>query len=139
MVWQTTTISVNHGEKSFLQQPKTHVAYPTMAVEQELAQLYGSTAQQPAKDSRERFRIQSVGDNDSLLLAAPRARLNERLVGILTSSNPDKNIAIVDGGGKQSSYGLSDKIAGKFAILRIFDDRVVINEDGFYATLLLAE
>lgn len=120
--------------------PATQANQPSVVAEKDLAELYGGEAK-PAEmgDTRERFRINGSTANDSLLLAAPLAQRQDRVVGILTSSNPLKNIAIIDSTGKQMSYGVNDRINGMAAIIKIFEDRVVINENGFYAALVLSE
>jgi general secretion pathway protein C len=45
----------------------------------------------------------------------------------------------VDVSGKQASFGSGEKIAGESPVVKIFPDRVIINEDGYYASLMLAE
>ena len=132
-------LSATNTEQIPLPRPTTPSPFPSISLEKELLGLYGSTTPASVTDSHERFRIQGSAADDALLLAAPRAKLRDSLVGVLISSNPAKNMAIIDSGGKQASYALSDRIDDKFIILRILPDRVVINENGFYAALILAD
>lgn len=136
--WQTITFSASNTEQITLSRSNTPAPFPSASLEKELLGLYGSATHPSVTDSRERFRIQDSAADNALLLAAPRAKLRDSLVGVLISSNPAKNMAIIDSDGKQASYALSERIADKFAILRILPDRVVINENGFYAALILA-
>ncbi|WP_431223431.1 type II secretion system protein N [Serratia sp. L9] len=137
--WQAFTSQAINGENISVQQARAPAPFPDMALEKTLSGLYGSVARPTATDISTRFYIQGTIADDSLLLAAPRAKVRDNLVGVLMSSNPEKNMAIIESAGKQASYGLNDRIAGKFTILKIFQDRVVINENGFYATLVLQE
>lgn len=139
MGWKTITFSATNTEQTPLPRPTTPSPFPSISLEKELLGLYGSATPASVTDSHERFRIQGSAADDALLLAAPRAKLRDSLVGVLISSNPAKNMAIIDSGGKQASYALSDRIDDKFIILRILPDRVVINENGFYAALILAD
>ncbi|WP_052130908.1 type II secretion system protein N [Erwinia typographi] len=114
----------------------TEEDYPALSLQQQFAQLGNPRQLSEKKEGRERFR---VGPNvsDELLLLAPRATLNEKIVGILFSTEQKRSIAIIDSGGTQKSYLLGDKIAGEFPVLRILTDRVIIDDNGFYAALFL--
>ncbi|HGM5491622.1 TPA: type II secretion system protein N [Serratia fonticola] len=138
MGWHILTFSAHDTEQIALPRANTPSPFPSTSLEKELLGLYGSSTPPSVTDSHERFRIRGAAVDDALLLAAPRAKLRDSLVGVLISSDPAKNMAIIDSGGKQASYAPSDRIAEKFTILRILPDRVVINEHGFYAALILA-
>lgn len=131
------TSSSHDTEQVALPRSNTPSLFPSTSLEKELLGLYGSATHPSATHGHERFRIHGSAADDALLLAAPRAKLTDSLVGVLISSNPAKHMAIIDSGGKQASYVLSDRLAEKFTILRILPDRVVINENGFYAALIL--
>lgn len=137
--WQVFTSSAIKIENIFVQQAKVPAPFPNATQEKELIGLYGSVVRPTTTDVSKRFYIQEAVADDNLLMSAPRAKLRDSLVGVLMSSSSEKNIAIIESAGKQASYGLGDLIAGKFTILKIFQDRVVINEDGFYAALVLEE
>lgn len=137
--WQAMTSSVIKLEKWVIQRPGAAPLFPSVTEEQALAGLYGSVAPPPVTDTDKRFYIHEPIDDDALLLAAPRAQLAASLVGVLISSKPENTLAIIESAGKQVSYVPGDRIAGKFTILRILPDRVVINQNGFYAALILAE
>ncbi|MGF6190042.1 type II secretion system protein N [Serratia sp. 2723] len=139
MGWQTMISPDTNIEQIILPRSNAPSPFPSSSLQEELIGLYGSTTPSSATGSQERFHIHGSGADDTLLLAAPRAKLRDSLVGVLISSNPAKSTAIIESGGKQVSYGISDRIAGKFTVLRILPDRVVINENGFYAALILAD
>lgn len=136
MGWQTLTFSINTQNIS-LQRPDTPPPFPSISLEKEVVSLYDSPIQPSATGTGEHFRIHGAEIDDALLLDVPRAKLTATLVGILMSSNPAKHMVIIESAGQQTSYGLNDRIAGKFTILRILQDRIVINENGFYAALIL--
>lgn len=133
---KTVTSSTLIMEMPPFQSTKKKTVFPSESDEKDFAELYPVTQSIDAKD---RFRVSDPIDGDDLLLAAPRAKSKGNLVGVLISSKPEKNIAIIESGGKQLSYGLHDRIAGKLTILKIFHDRVVINENGSYAAFILEE
>lgn len=137
--WQAFTSSAIKIENVFVQQARAPAPFPDTALEKELIGLYGSVARPATTDVSKRFYIQGAIADDSLLMSAPRTKLKDSLVGVLMSSNSEKNMAIIESAGKQASYGPGDLIAGKFTILKIFQDRVVINENGLYAALILKE
>jgi len=135
--WQMMNSPVVKQEIIITPATKIPASFPDIRSEKDLMGLFGTSRQTSAIDGKERFRIGQSVDDDTLLLAAPRAKIRDSLVGILTSSNMEKNMVIIESAGKQTSYGLGDRIAGKFSVIRVFPDRVVINENGFYAALML--
>ncbi len=69
---------------------------------------------------------------------APQTRLNLVLVGAVSSSTPQKSLAIISNGGKQATYGVGEQIEGTRAKLKsVFADRVIIDNSGRDETLML--
>ncbi len=69
---------------------------------------------------------------------APQTRLNLVLVGAVSSSTPQKSLAIIANRGKQATYGIGEQIEGTRAKLKsVFVDRVIIDNAGRDETLML--
>lgn len=69
---------------------------------------------------------------------APKTRLNLVLVGVVASSDVDKNLAVIANRGAQSTYGINEVIEGTRAKLKaVFADRVIIDNSGRDETLML--
>ncbi|MGH1595767.1 type II secretion system protein N [Yersinia proxima] len=84
------------------------------------------------------YRVGYLAADDPLLFQAPHSRLTARLVGVLTSSIHEKSIAIIEQNKHQSSYSQGEKLPENHAVvIKIFDDRVIINHQGYYESLLL--
>ncbi|AGB84042.1 hypothetical protein D781_3848 [Serratia sp. FGI94] len=112
------------------------VEVPSNLLQDKLAQIARPRRLPDADDGRERFMVRP-GVSDELLLLAPRATLSEKVVGILSSTQQTRCIAIIESDGAQKSYQVGEKISGKSTILRILSDRVIINDNGYYASLIL--
>lgn len=69
---------------------------------------------------------------------APKTRLNLVLVGVVASSDVNKNLAVIANRGAQSTYGINEVIEGTRAKLKaVFVDRVIIDNSGRDETLML--
>lgn len=69
---------------------------------------------------------------------APKTRLNLVLVGVVASSDVDKNLAVIANRGAQSTYGINEVIESTRAKLKaVFADRVIIDNSGRDETLML--
>jgi len=69
---------------------------------------------------------------------APKTRLNLILVGVVASSNVNKNLAVISNRGTQVTYGLNEVIEGTRARLKaVLSDRVIIDNSGRDETLML--
>ncbi|HHL2560675.1 TPA: type II secretion system protein N [Yersinia enterocolitica] len=84
------------------------------------------------------YRVGYLAADDPLLFQAPRSSLTARVVGVLTSSIHEKSIAIIEQNKRQNSYSQGEKLPENHAVvIKIFDDRVIINHQGYYESLLL--
>ncbi|HDL6961241.1 TPA: general secretion pathway protein GspC [Yersinia enterocolitica] len=84
------------------------------------------------------YRVGYLAADDPLLFHAPRSNLAVRVVGVLSSSIHEKSIAIIEQKKHQSSYSQGEKLPENHAVvIKIFDDRVIINHQGYYESLLL--
>ncbi|WP_227739358.1 type II secretion system protein N [Yersinia artesiana] len=84
------------------------------------------------------YRVGYLAADDPLLFHAPRSSLTARVVGVLTSSIHEKSIAIIEQNKRQSSYSQGEKLPENHAVvIKIFDDRVILNHQGYYESLLL--
>ncbi|NVD05321.1 type II secretion system protein GspC [Vibrio sp. JPW-9-11-11] len=69
---------------------------------------------------------------------APKSRLNVVLVGIVTSSNPSKSLAVIANRGQQATYGINEVIEGTRAkLVQVQADRVIIDNSGRNETIML--
>ncbi|EEX95128.1 general secretion pathway protein C [Vibrio orientalis CIP 102891 = ATCC 33934] len=69
---------------------------------------------------------------------APKSRLNVVLVGAVTSSNPEKSLAVIANRGRQATYGINEVIEGTRAkLIQVQSDRVIIENAGRNETVML--
>lgn len=69
---------------------------------------------------------------------APKSRLNIVVVGVVTSTNPQKNLAVIAKGGKQATYGIDEVIEGTRAkLVQVQSDRVIVENAGRNETVML--
>jgi general secretion pathway protein C len=69
---------------------------------------------------------------------APKSRLSVVLVGVVTSTNPDKSLAVIANRGKQATYGIGEVIEGTRAKLyQVQKDRVIVDNSGRNETVML--
>lgn len=69
---------------------------------------------------------------------APKSRLNVVLVGVVTSTNPEKSLAVIANRGQQATYGINEVIEGTRAkLIQVQVDRVIIDNSGRNETVML--
>ena len=69
---------------------------------------------------------------------APKSRLNVVLVGVVTSSNQAKSLAVIANRGKQATYGIGETIDGTRAkLVQVQSDRAIIDNSGRNETIML--
>ncbi len=69
---------------------------------------------------------------------APKSRLNVIVVGVVTSSDPQKSLAVVAKGGKQATYGINEVIEGTRAkLVQVQSDRIIVDNAGRNETVML--
>lgn len=69
---------------------------------------------------------------------APKSRLNVVLVGTVTSSVPEKSLAVIANRGRQATYGINEVIEGTRAkLVQVQSDRVIIDNSGRNETVML--
>ncbi|EGU35884.1 general secretion pathway protein C [Vibrio ichthyoenteri ATCC 700023] len=69
---------------------------------------------------------------------APKSRLNVVLVGVVTSSESNKSLAVVAKSGKQATYGVNEVIAGTQAkLIQVQSDRIIVDNSGRNETVML--
>ena len=69
---------------------------------------------------------------------APKSRLNVVLVGVVTSSEQNKSLAVIANRGKQATYGIGEVIAGTRAkLVQVHADRVIVDNSGRDETVML--
>lgn len=84
------------------------------------------------------YRVGHLSLEDPLFYQAPPSQLAVRLVGILNSSTPENSIAVIEHNKRQHSYTQGEALPEKKAVVvKIFADRVIIDQQGYYKSLLL--
>ncbi|KJY84284.1 general secretion pathway protein GspC [Vibrio galatheae] len=69
---------------------------------------------------------------------APKSRLSVVLVGVVTSSDANKSLAVIANRGKQATYGINEVIEGTRAkLIQVQSDRVIIENSGRNETVML--
>lgn len=69
---------------------------------------------------------------------APKSRLNIVVVGVVTSTNAQKSLAVIAQGGKQATYGIDEVIEGTRAkLVQVQSDRVIVDNAGRNETVML--
>lgn len=69
---------------------------------------------------------------------APKSRLNVTLVGVVTSTQADKSLAVIAQGGQQATYGINETIKGTRAkLVQVQGDRVIVDNAGRNETVML--
>lgn len=74
---------------------------------------------------------------DDFYLSCPVAKVSASVVGLVSGNNNSKDIAVITYGGKEASYSVSDALDKEVNIVRIFRDRVIVDEHGYCAALLM--
>lgn len=102
-----------------------------------LPALFYPDGQKDADTDQERFRVTRKIASDTLLMTAPVAKLAVRVVGLLCDKDNHAGMAIIEASGRQQSYLSGSAINDTYPIIKIFPDRIIINENGFYTALML--
>ncbi len=94
-----------------------------------------------ARGGRPRGYKVSEGEiSTELIDNVPESRSAGKITGLLFSDNAKKSMVIVEHAGKQTGYGVGERIAGSNAvILRILKNKILLDENGYYGTLVLKE
>lgn|GEM_PF-1010257 len=103
--------------------------------------LFGRYAQtKGGQRGEEGYRVRPQGITDQIIRDAPESRLAGKITGLLLSGNENKSLVIIERAGKQASYGIGERIIDSNAvILRILHDKILLNENGYYASMILKE
>lgn len=127
--------TVDNSETHVLETHKDSIKGNQIAELKKLSLFSAETAD--ASDNP--YRVGYLAADDPLLFHAPPSNLAARVVGILSSSIHEKSITIIEQNKYQSSYSQGEKMPENNAVvIKIFDDRVIINHQGYYESLLLA-
>ncbi|WP_232055072.1 type II secretion system protein GspC [Vibrio taketomensis] len=69
---------------------------------------------------------------------APKSRLNIVLVGVVTSSDPQKSLAVISQSGKQATYGVNETFEGsRVKLVQVQADRIIVDNAGRNETVML--
>jgi len=82
--------------------------------------------------------VKKVAKPTKSVSVAPKTKLNLILVGVVAASDPHYSSAIISYKSKQGSYFIDSEIEGTQAsVSEIYSDRVILNVDGAFQTLML--
>lgn len=119
-----------------------HIAFPP---EYDVGKINGAHWFGRFQETRgdEKARGYKVGEWDigaELLANAPEAAARGKITGLLFSDNAKKSLVIIEHAGKQTGYGIGDRLAGSNAVIvRILKNKILLDESGYYATLTFKE
>ncbi|RSD32831.1 type II secretion system protein GspC [Vibrio pectenicida] len=69
---------------------------------------------------------------------APKSRLSVVLVGVVTSSEEGKNLAVLSNRGQQATYGIGETLEGTRAkVVQVLYDRIIVDNSGRNETVML--
>ncbi|WP_231591920.1 type II secretion system protein N [Yersinia massiliensis] len=86
------------------------------------------------------YRVGYLSLEDPLFLQAPLSHLPLNLVGVLSSSVHENSLAIIEQNKRQRSYIQGDELTEHNAVIvKILPDRIILNQQGYYKSLLLNE
>nr|WP_301286124.1 type II secretion system protein N [Serratia nevei] len=122
--------------------PAGRIAFPQ---EDDIGEINGAHwfGRYQAAKNGEKARGYKVGEwaiGAELLANAPEAAALGKIAGLLFSDNAKKSLVIVEHGGKQTGYGVGDRLAGSNAVIVwIVKNKILLDENGYYATLTFKE
>lgn len=85
-----------------------------------------------------RYQSQAPVAKKPVVTEAPKSRLSVILVGVVTSTEPDKNLAVVASRGQQATYGIGETLEGTRAkVVQVLYDRIIVDNSGRNETVML--
>ncbi|NRF32436.1 type II secretion system protein GspC [Vibrio coralliilyticus] len=85
-----------------------------------------------------RYQAQAPVEKKPVVTEAPKSRLNVILVGVVTSTEADKNLAVVASRGQQATYGIGETLEGTRAtVVQVLYDRIIVDNSGRNETVML--
>lgn len=127
LIWQPfTSESITQWQPKSSNNQSTNVGSSVNLTELQNGQLFGQYQEQ--QKVVEKTKVQD----------APKSQLNVVLVGVVTSTNPNKSLAVIANRGKQETYGIGEVIEGTRAKLyQVQQDRVIVDNSGRNETVML--
>ncbi|WP_333004621.1 type II secretion system protein GspC [Vibrio coralliilyticus] len=85
-----------------------------------------------------RYQAQAPVEKKPVVTEAPKSRLNVILVGVVTSTEANKNLAVVASRGQQATYGIGETLEGTRAtVVQVLYDRIIVDNSGRNETVML--
>lgn len=122
--------------------PGHHIVFPQEEDIGKINDAHWFGRYQAAKDGEKAhgYKVGEWAIGAELLANAPEAAALGKIAGLLFSDNAKKSLVIVEHGGKQTGYGVGDRLAGSNAVIvRIVKNKILLDENGYYATLTFKE
>lgn len=87
-----------------------------------------------------KYKVGEWAIDAELLANAPQASVPGKIAGLLFSDIAKKSLVIIEYGGKQTSYSTGERLAGSNAVIvRIVKNKILLDENGYHATLTFKE
>ncbi|CAM3723728.1 type II secretion system protein GspC [Vibrio aquimaris] len=85
-----------------------------------------------------RYQANAPAVKKKVVTEAPKSRLSVVLVGVVTSSEEGKNLAVVSNRGQQATYGIGETLEGTRAtVVEVLYDRIIVDNSGRNETVML--
>nr|WP_252724306.1 type II secretion system protein GspC [Vibrio hepatarius] len=85
-----------------------------------------------------RYQTEAPVVKKKVVTDAPKSRLSVVLVGVVTSSEEGKNLAVVSNRGQQATYGIGETLEGTRAkVVQVLYDRIIVDNSGRNETVML--
>ncbi|EPH7221580.1 TPA: type II secretion system protein N [Serratia marcescens] len=143
-VWRMITVN-NEPVEPHLESGREQVRHGVFPQEDDIEKINDAHwfGRYQAAKSGEKARGYKVGEwtiGAELLANAPEAAALGKITGLLFSDNAEKSLVIVEHGGKQTGYGVGDRLVGSNAVIvRILKNKILLDENGYYAALTFKE
>lgn len=119
----------------------TRVNNDLLYLEKNLSGVFKPQQQQPMPTEKtgnsDSYFLKNNELTDDFYLSCPTAEISASVVGLVSGDNHNKDIAIIRYLGKEAGYSVSDALDKDVNIVRIFRDRVIVDEHGYCAALLM--
>lgn len=119
-----------------------HIAFPLQDDIGKINDAHWFGRYQTGKDGAKvrKYKVGEWAIDAELLANAPQASVSGKIAGLLFSNIAKKSLVIIEHGGKQTSYGTGDRLAGSNAVIvQIVKNKILLDENGYYATLTFKE
>ncbi len=141
-MWSIFTMEVSPKHIRNKSAVESHVEFPSKAEVMEMnnMHLFGRYQEEKDGSNSSGYKVGMHDITPELMAKVPDSALVGKISGLLYSDNAQKSLVIIESAGKQAAYGVGDRLSENNAIiLRILQDKILLNEKGYYTTLKFKE